>query len=139
MFWRGGHLYVYFTYGMHFCANIVTGEEGQGSAVLLRALEPLRGIPAMARCRRVSPAELHTLCSGPAKLCEAFQIGRRENGVDLCDTSIWIAEEKEGVPTRNIRRSQRIGISSGTQHHWRFFVADSTFLSRSWPPRTRAL
>jgi DNA-3-methyladenine glycosylase len=139
MFWTGGHLYVYFTYGMHFCANIVTGEEGKGSAVLIRALEPLRGIHAMARCRHVSPALLHDLCSGPAKLCEAFQIGRRENGVDLCGRSIWIAEERKGVPVGNIRRSPRIGITAGTQHRWRFFIAGSSFLSRARPSRERAL
>ena len=131
MFWTGGHLYVYFTYGMHFCANVVTGKEGDGTAVLIRALEPLRGIRAMARCRHLSPADLHALCSGPAKFCEAFQIGRRENGIDLCGTFIWIAEEKGAAPVGNIRRSARIGITSGTEHRWRFFVADSPFLSRA--------
>jgi DNA-3-methyladenine glycosylase len=130
MFSPGGYLYVYFTYGMHFCANVVTEEEGRGCAVLLRAVEPLAGVEAMARSRHIGPASVHNLCSGPAKLCQAFQIGRPDNGTDLCGTSIWIAEELESPPPRNIRQSPRIGISSGTQHRWRFYLQDSPFSSR---------
>jgi DNA-3-methyladenine glycosylase len=130
MYWTGGHLYVYFTYGMHFCANVVTEEEGRGCAVLLRAVEPLAGIEAMARSRHTAATDTHNLCSGPAKLCQAFQIGRPDNGTDLCGHAIWIAEDRESPPVRNIQRSPRIGIASGTEHHWRFILADSPFLSR---------
>ncbi len=130
MFRTGGHLYVYFTYGMHFCANVVTEGEGRGRAVLLRALEPLGGISAMARYRGIAPGDVRNLCSGPAKLCQAFGIGRSDNGTDLTGPEIWIAEDADSVSPGRIRRSPRIGISTATRYHWRFTVADSAYLSR---------
>ncbi|MDI6765959.1 MAG: DNA-3-methyladenine glycosylase [Bacteroidota bacterium] len=114
MFWRGGHLYVYFTYGMHFCANIVTEEEGKGRAVLLRAVEPIKGIEIMKRNREikrrngrrldssrllesacggwndVSKRVVVNLTNGPAKLCEAFGLKREQNGTDLLGDSIFL-------------------------------------------------
>src|ERR1700741_2664024 len=80
MFREGGHLYVYFTYGMHFCSNIVTEEEGIGHAVLLRAVEPIEGVNLMMKRRN---GTLENLTNGPAKLCQAFGITRKENGTDL--------------------------------------------------------
>jgi DNA-3-methyladenine glycosylase len=130
MFRVGGYLYVYFTYGMHFCANVVTEEEGKGRAVLLRAVEPLEGMRSMVRSRGIAATEGRNLCNGPAKLCQAFRMGWKENGTDLCGTSIWIAEDADAPPLKNIGRSPRIGISSATHHRWRFFLVDSSFLSR---------
>lgn len=130
MFRRGGHLYVYFTYGMHFCANVVTEREGRGRAVLLRAVEPLQGIRAMSRFRRIPPGDVHRLCSGPAKLCQAFRIARSENGTDLTGHDIWIAEDLAGSPPKRVSRSTRIGVSSGMERRWRFTMAHSPFLSR---------
>ncbi len=130
MFRNGGHLYVYFTYGMHFCANVVTEREGRARAVLLRALEPLGGIFAMARSRGVAAGDVRNLCSGPAKLCQAFAIGRSDNGTDLTGHDIWIAEDAGAPPPRRIRRSPRIGISTATGHRWRFTAAGSPYLSR---------
>ncbi len=130
MFRRGGHLYVYFTYGMHFCANVVTEGKGRGRAILLRAVEPLEGIRVMARFRAIPPGDEHNLCSGPAKLCQAFHIGRPENGTDLTGPDIWIAEDLEGSPPKRVGRSPRIGISTGRDYRWRFFLPDSPFLSR---------
>lgn len=130
MFRQGGHLYVYFTYGMHFCANVVTESEGKGCAVLIRALEPLEGIDAMARVRNLPATERRKLCSGPAKLCEAFRIGRNENGTDLCGSTIWIAVSAGKEERLRIARTRRIGISQAKDHLWRFTIADSPFLSR---------
>jgi DNA-3-methyladenine glycosylase len=134
MFWEGGHLYVYFTYGMHYCANVVTGSEGTGSAVLIRAVEPLEGIDLMRRNRSRVDLPARDLCSGPAKLCQAYGIGKKENGTNLCGTRIWI--EDGDPPARGmITRSTRIGISTGTEHRWRFSIKDSPFVSRGKPAR----
>jgi DNA-3-methyladenine glycosylase len=130
MFWQGGYLYVYFTYGMHYCANVVTEGEHTGCAVLLRALEPLEGIKQMARSRDLPESAIGKLCNGPAKLCEAFGIGREENGSDLCANVIWIGEEKNGGKHSRIARSPRIGISAGKGHLWRLTIPDSPYLSR---------
>ena len=135
MFLKGGHLYVYFTYGMHFCANVVTGRMGKGRAVLLRAIEPVAGIEVMRGRRTLSLAGRSdvNLTNGPAKLCEALGIGRRQNGVDLLGPEIWIAENKIG--TRQIRRgvSSRIGVTEGRKYKWRFYVKGNPFVSRGKP------
>ena len=135
MFRNGGYLYVYFTYGMHFCSNVVTEEAGIGHAVLLRAIEPLEGLDVMARNRNLpfsTEREKQNLCSGPAKLCEAFGIARKENGTDLCGTEIWIAEDPETIKHKVVR-STRIGITQGTEHNWRFFLRNSKHISKGKP------
>ena len=135
MFRKGGHLYVYFTYGMHFCANVVTGRVGKGRAVLLRAIEPVAGIEAMRKRRTRSLAGRSdvNLTNGPAKLCEALGIARRQNGVDLLGSEIWIAENRTVVP--RIRRgvSSRIGVTEGRKHKWRFYVMGNPFVSKGKP------
>ncbi len=133
MFGEGGRLYVYFTYGMHFCCNVVTEGSGKGCAVLLRAAEPLEGIEAMTSLRSERDGrrrDVRDLCSGPGKLCQALGIGREENGTDLCENKIWIARERGAVAPRRIMRSERIGISRGREHKWRFFLKDNPFVSR---------
>ena len=141
MFKEGGHLYVYFTYGMHFCCNVVTERAGIGRAVLLRAVEPLVGLRTMGRNRSMRILEskgqnveiykeVTRLTNGPAKLCQAMAIDRDENGVDLCHDRIWIAND----PTHGhyvIARSARIGIREGTEHQWRFFIRGNSFVSRA--------
>ncbi len=136
MFQNGGRLYVYFTYGMHFCCNVVTEEEGIGHAVLLRAVEPLEGFAVMARNRGLPFAterDKQKLCSGPAKLCEAYGIARAENGTDLCGNEIWIAEETDVEIKPRVDRSTRIGIAQGREHNWRFFLRDSPYMSKGKP------
>lgn len=130
MFWEGGHLYVYFTYGMHFCANVVTGREGIGEAVLLRAVEPLAGIETMKRNRGFgSNQSVYDLTNGPAKLCEAFGIQRARNGSDLLSDSIMIAQNRtEERPV--IVATTRIGIRFGTERRWRFLVKNNPWVSR---------
>lgn len=117
MFGPPGHLYVYFTYGMHWCANVVTGRRGEGSAVLLRAADPLVGLPVMAR-RRGRSAE-RDLCSGPAKLAQAFGLDGDDDGADLVTGAIGITFG-EPPPRRSIRRGPRVGISRGVDVPWRF-------------------
>jgi DNA-3-methyladenine glycosylase len=137
MFGPPGHLYVYFTYGMHFCANLVCGREGEGAAVLLRALEPLHGLDEM-RLRRGTDDEL-ALCSGPAKLCQALGIGRSQNGIEAWREPLVVLPREATSPVGGIRRSRivttpRVGVN-GHPAPWRFVDADSAFLSRR-PPRT---
>ena len=134
MFCEGGHLYVYFTYGMHFCANIVTGREGIGEAVLIRAVEPLVGIEVMTKNRfpnleSHNHQSLKNLSNGPAKFCEAFGIARQENGLDLLDSEISITEG-ESIPSKLIKRSSRIGIQQGVDKKWRFFIKGNPWVSR---------
>jgi DNA-3-methyladenine glycosylase len=135
MFWKGGHLYVYFTYGIHYCCNIVTEEKGTGHAVLLRAVEPMEGIESMKRNRRLTKQENRTklLCSGPARLCQAFAIGDQENGTDLCGDRIWIAREIRSTRPKRVSRSTRVGISNGKHHKWRYFLKDSPYISPGKP------
>ena len=136
MFWIGGHLYVYFTYGMHYCANVVTAKEGTAEAVLIRALEPVRGIEVMKRNRggfvlaKTNAASLPTrISNGPAKLCEALGIRREDNGTDLWGTDIYLLDAPR-IPRTAIGRSSRIGISKGKEHKWRFFIKGNEWVSR---------
>jgi len=133
MFRLGGHLYVYFTYGMHFCCNVVTGNEGRAEAVLIRAVEPLRGIEDMAARRGLPAHQVRKLCSGPGRLCEAFGIGRSANGADLCGRTIWLEEGPESASPFRVVRTARVGIRQGKEHLWRFLIAGSPFLSSGRP------
>ena len=128
MFGRPGHLYVYFTYGMHFCMNVVTGSDGEGSAVLLRAAEPVEGLEAMATRRGVTDPRL--LCAGPARLAEAFGVGRRHNGIGLTMASgLWLASGCP-VPDHDVVTGPRIGIRLATERPWRFSIRADRWVSR---------
>ncbi|MFL5768027.1 MAG: DNA-3-methyladenine glycosylase [Actinomycetota bacterium] len=137
MFGPAGHLYVYFTYGMHFCMNVVTDREGWGSAVLLRAAEPLEGIATMRRRRGTSGPKL--LCSGPARLTQAFGIDGRFDGVDVVEGSTLWVERGVPVPAARVRIGPRVGIRSGVEQPWRFSVADDAFVSRGRPLPARRI
>src|SRR5207253_9605771 len=129
MFGPAGHLYVYFTYGMHFCMNVVTGREGQGSAVLLRAVEPLEGLDAMSARRRVEDPPL--LCSGPGRLTQAYGVARGDNGIELGPTSgLWIAAGSP-VADGEIGIGPRVGIRRAAEKPWRFWIRGSAFASRA--------
>lgn len=131
MFMEGGHLYVYFTYGMHFCCNVVTEEEGKGRAVLLRAVEPHEGIEVMRKNRSFEPnrRDHWNLTNGPAKLCEAFGIRREMNGTNLLGQTIFLTEGEE-VPRSKIGSSTRVGVKNGADEKWGFYVKGSRFVSR---------
>jgi DNA-3-methyladenine glycosylase len=130
MFKEGGHLYVYFTYGMHFCCNVVTEEEGKGRAVLLRAVEPLEGIEVMRRNRSFDAdrKDYWNLTNGPAKLCEAFGIRREMNGADLAGEELFITEG-DRVRSPEVGSSVRIGVKNAKEKKWRFFVKGNLFVS----------
>jgi DNA-3-methyladenine glycosylase len=118
MFGPAGYLYVYFTYGMHHCANVVTGPAGEGAAVLIRAVEPIAGIDTMRARRQGRPH----IADGPAKLCQAFGIGGEHNGVDLCDGGA-IGLFDDGVPPPDDPVvGPRIGITKAVDVPWRFRV-----------------
>lgn len=131
MFWNGGHLYVYFTYGMHFCCNVVIGPKGRGEAVLIRAVEPLEGIPLMRKRRRFTGdrKDIYNLTNGPAKLCEAFAIKKSDNGTDLLSETVFISEG-ETILAEKIARSGRIGISNGKGKKWRFYIKRNQWVSK---------
>jgi DNA-3-methyladenine glycosylase len=131
MFGVPGHLYVYFTYGMHFCSNVVTGRDGEGSAVLLRAAEPLEGLDAMADNRGLQNERL--LCAGPGRLTQALAIGRAQNGADLVRGDSVQLRAGEPVARRRIARSTRVGVNVGIEPRWRFFERGSAFLSPGRP------
>lgn len=131
MFKEGGHLYVYFTYGMHFCANVVTEKEGIGHAVLLRAIEPVEGIELMRKNRGFSTDKPDkNLTNGPAKLCEAFGIAREENGTDLLGNKIFFTAG-ESISNNRIMVSRRIGIKRAIEKKWRFYIKDNDNISKS--------
>ncbi|HLB00467.1 MAG TPA: DNA-3-methyladenine glycosylase [Bacteroidota bacterium] len=131
MFGGGGRLYVYFTYGMHFCANIVTGKKGEGCAVLIRAVEPVEGLARMVRNRDLDgePADPRSLSGGPARVCQALGITMRQNGTDLTGPELYIVTG-EPVPDSGVVATTRIGISSAKNKKWRFYLRDSPYVSK---------
>ncbi len=137
MFGPPGHLYVYFTYGMHFCMNVVTGRNGEGSAVLLRALEPVQGIELMRKHRGVNQDRL--LCSGPARLTQAFRIGRAQNGIDLVSGKEMFVAAGRPVRRSHVGEGPRIGIRSATDRPWRLYEVGNPYVSRVRAVPQRAL
>ncbi len=133
MFGPPGHLYVYFTYGMHWCANVVCARDGTCGAVLIRALEPLTGLDEM-RAARPRARRDRDLCNGPAKLCQALGIDGAMNGADLVGSGP-VSLHDDGAPVGPVERSARIGLSPGRGETlpWRFFLAGDPHLSA--PPR----
>lgn len=125
MFEPAGTIYVYFTYGMHYCVNIVTGNRGEGQAVLIRALQPTDGIDLMKHRRRKT--NIRELCSGPAKLTQAMAISKQHNGLMLGDSEIYL---EPGIKPGRITQTTRIGISKATDNLWRFYIANNSYISR---------
>ena len=133
MFERGGYLYVYFTYGIHYCANIVTSREGEGTAVLLRAMEPLSGIDYFKYQRfldkKNEKIKIKDLLNGPAKICKAFNISREHNGTDLLGSEIYLLDAPE-IPESKIVKTKRIGIKKSVDLPWRFYIKDNIYVSK---------
>ncbi len=139
MFGPPGHLYVYFTYGMHFCANVVCGRDGEASAVLLRAGEVVAG-EDLARERRPGVPE-RDWARGPARLTRTLGIGREENGLDLCGPEPLVATSTGAGAT--VRSGPRVGVSGpggdGATYPWRFWLEGERTVSayRAATPRRR--
>ena len=133
MFGPAGFAYVYFTYGIHWMFNVVTGQAGQPNAVLVRALEPVDGIELMMEHRGERP--LTQLTNGPAKLTQALAIDKSYNGANLCqpDGVIWI-EDAPAVPQSQIAVGPRIGLGKTPEPWysipWRYWLADNSFVSK---------
>jgi DNA-3-methyladenine glycosylase len=125
MFGPPGYAYVYRSYGIHWCLNFVCEETGSASAVLIRALEPTHGLPAMRRRRGVH--DTRALCSGPGKLGEALGVTRKYNGLTL-DRAPFELRARTGSP--EVVAGVRIGISKAADKPWRYGLKGSRFLSR---------
>lgn len=130
MFGPPGRLYVYFTYGMHWCANVVCREEGRAAAVLVRALAPLDGIERMREARPAARRD-RDLCSGPARLCAALGIDGAHNGLDLLSDGAVVTVRDDGVaPPGAPVCTTRIGLSRGGDLPWRWYVPGDPNVSR---------
>lgn len=122
MFGEGGHLYVYFSYGMHWCANAVCGKAGEGVGVLIRALQPLDGLDAM-RLARPKARDDANLCNGPGKLTQALGLDKRYDGADLVSGNYGVCIVSDGTrPPSHPLATPRIGISKAKDELWRWVV-----------------
>jgi DNA-3-methyladenine glycosylase len=134
MFGPPGHLYVYFTYGMHHCGNLVCGPEGKAAAVLLRAGEVVEGIEA-ARARRPGVVRDHALARGPGNLVRTLGLGPGHNGIDVCgDSGVNL---RPGAEDRAVRTGPRVGIRAAADVPWRFWLADEPSVSAYRPAVSR--
>lgn len=133
MFGKGGFFYVYFTYGAHFCCNVVTGVEGKGTAVLIRAVEPIDGIDLMFHNRfgkkNATKKEILNLTNGPGKVCQAFGITKNHYGLDLTGDEIFLLNQPK-VKDEDIVITKRIGIKKSVDLPWRFYIKNNPFVSR---------
>jgi len=136
MFGPAGHLYVYRSYGVHWCANVVCGEEDEGAAVLLRAFRPMHGLAEMrtARTARRRPGARvladHELCRGPGCLCQALGIAGEHDGADLLAGDRGVHLEDDGWRPPAVHQGRRVGISAAQDEPWRWWVADAPEVSR---------
>lgn len=126
MFGPAGFLYVYFTYGMHYCCNVVVGQAGHGAAVLIRAVEPLDGAEFLEARRGRQGIEV---TNGPAKLCQALGINKTMNGHDLRYGDLRLIPQSP-VPSSRITQTTRIGISRAKDVPWRFYLTGNKWVSK---------
>ena len=135
MFGPAGHLYVYVSYGMHYCCNVVCGPEGFGSGCLVRAVEPLEGVEVMRELREAGrtykhPLKLRDLTNGPGKVCAALGIDKGLYGHDLTVEPL-VLDFTPLLPGETIGSSPRVGISKNVDAPKRFFIEENVFVSRA--------
>jgi DNA-3-methyladenine glycosylase len=137
LFGPPGHAYVYLIYGAYYCLNFSCLPEGNAGCLLVRALEPLRGIAQMARNRGLAlpadptPRQMRALCSGPGRLCDALRITReRDNGKDLTSAASDLYVADDGYGSARVQTTTRIGITKGEHHRLRYVIAGNEFASR---------
>ena len=128
MFGSPGHAYVYRSYGVHWCLNLVCADEGVAEAVLVRALEPTHGLKRMEERRRTDNPRL--LCSGPGRLCEALGVTHEQDGLPLDRAPFDLRPRASQV---EVARAPRIGITRAAELPWRYALAGSRFVSRALP------
>ena len=129
MFQAGGRLYIYFTYGMHYAINVVTGQAGEGEAVLIRAAEPVQGIEIMQTYRGITDAK--NLTNGPGKLAQAIGIkDTKLTGKILNKSSIWLEPPEKPIDKPEIITSTRIGITRAADQPWRFYLKGNPYVSK---------
>jgi DNA-3-methyladenine glycosylase len=136
MFGPAGHLYVYFTYGMHFCCNVVCGPPGRPSAVLLRAAEVVTGLE-VARERRPTARADRDLARGPANLCQALAIDAGANGHDLSLTPLTLTLADTPAAQSRVHAGPRVGLRLAADRPWRFWLADEQTVSAYRPAAAR--
>ncbi len=129
MFGPPGLAYVYFIYGNYYCFNVVTGQEGQGEAVLIRALEPVEGLLLMQK-RRGKKCPVGNLTSGPGKLCQAFAIDQAFDGHDLATKPLYLKNTNFTRGALTVKSTPRIGVSAASDKCLRFIIDGNHYLSR---------
>lgn len=128
MFGPAGRAYVYFTYGRHYCFNVVCGPVGQAQAVLIRALEPVSGLKLMSNRRKT--IDQRQLCNGPAKLTQAMGISRQHNRISLLGSQLFIKSLRVNISSQQIVTTPRIGLSHGVNRPYRFYLRGNVWISR---------
>jgi DNA-3-methyladenine glycosylase len=127
-----GHAYIYLVYGMNYCFNVTSGDvSGKPEAILVRSLEPIEGIEIMAKRRKIAEYQIKDLANGPGKLCTALAITKEHNGIDLCNSPLFI-EKGVKVDENKICQTKRIGVDYAREWKhmpWRFFIKENDFVS----------
>jgi DNA-3-methyladenine glycosylase len=129
MFGAAGHMYVYFTYGMHWCSNVVCGGEGSGWAVLIRALQPMAGLDLMHALRPQATND-RQLCNGPARLTQAMGIDGSHDGEDMVEGEAYALLDDGTPPPERPVQTTRVGISKAADYPWRWYVPENKYVSK---------